>query len=479
MLAPPADDPRGRPRCVWLAPGPGGGTVGASALGAVEADDLLTEAIEALAELDPRVRKCVPAGPVVSGPLSCGFSPGSAAGPGGLRAGNAAGLVNPFTGEGLSGAVQSGRLAARAILSAPDDPAAARRAYERLLASAFVGYFETARHAARRYHLAWRVLAAGAGSEHPFHAKGRRAVVLPEGASALAGAEPLDLPPATRVRLLPFLAACDEVCLSLVRGDWPFLARMFTADREEKLLLRPAIGFFAALVAGGAPPARGDASVAAAIELATLGALAFLGPAVTPREVRGVDWESAATVLAGDYLLGQASRLIAEAAPELAWSFSDWLGELAALRATVVATGVGAEAVFASLFEFPLRIGAALGGADAGPFRVYGAVLGRAFLRTEDVLALRGERTRLDVTLADLFDGRISALPETLPGLSAGSVSPETVRVAMAAGRRVRAELESACSAVVHPLASQVLRAVSEFVTGPLAERAAGPAVPD
>ncbi|MEQ0558621.1 hypothetical protein ABJI51_06040 [Amycolatopsis sp. NEAU-NG30] len=470
LLAPPADDPRGQPRCAWLAPVPGGCTIGASALGAVAAEELMAAAVEALAELDPRVRDCVPDGLVASGPLSCGFSPGSAAGPGGLRAGDAAGLVNPFTGEGLSAAVQSGRLAARAILSARDDPAAARREYERLLESAFVGYFETARHAARRYHLAWRVLAAGAGSEHPFYVKGRRAVMLPEGVSALAGAEPLELPPATRVRLLPFLAACDEVCLSLVRSDWPFLARMFTADREEKLLLRPAIGFFAALVGGEDAPARGDASVAAAIELATFGTLAFLGPAVTPQEVRGVDWESATTVLAGDYLLGQASRLIAEAAPELAWSFSDWLGELTSLRAAVVTTGVGAEAVFASLFEFPLRIGAALGGADAEAFRACGATLGRLFLRVEDVLALRGDRTRLDTTLTDLFDGRISALPELLatPGLEVGSLPPHALRVAVEAAQDTSGEFEQECGRLPDPFARSLLSAVGAWVAAPV-----------
>ncbi|MFJ7218293.1 hypothetical protein [Amycolatopsis sp. NPDC098790] len=466
MLAPTADDPRGHPRCAWFAPTPGGCTIGASALGAGAAEDLLDEAVEALAELDPRVRECVPAGPAISGPLSCGFSPGSAAGPDGLRVGDAAGLVNPFTGEGLSGAVQSGRLAARAILSEVDDPAAARREYERLLGAAFVGYFETARHAARRYHLAWRVLAAGAGSEHPFYAKGRRAVVLPEGASALAGAEPLELPPATRLRLLPFLAACDEVCLSIVRGDWPFLARMFTADREEELLLRPAIGFFAALTAGGGRPARGDASVAAAIELATLGALAFLGPAGTPKDVRGVDWESATTVLAGDYLLGQASRLIAEAVPDLSWSFSDWLGELAALRANVVTTGVEAEAVFASLFEFPLRIGAALGGADAEVFRACGEVLGKLFLRTEDVLALRGERTRLDATLTDLLGGRISPLPELLamPGLTAEALPPRALPVAVEAAREAFAEFGQACDRLPDPAARELLEAVGGWV---------------
>ncbi len=470
LLAPPADDPRGRPRCAWLAPVPGGCTIGASALGAVLAGDLMAEAVTALAELDPRVRECVPDGPVVSGPLSCGFSPGSAAGPGGLRVGDAAGLVNPFTGEGLSGAVQSGRLAARAILSTPDDPAAARREYERLLESAFVGYFETARHATRRYHLAWRVLAAGAGSEHPFYVKGRRAVVLPEGASALAGTEPLDLPPAIRVRVLPFLAACDEVCLSLVRGDWPFLARMFTADREEKLLPRPAIGFFAALVAGGDAPARGDATVAAAIELATLGALAFLGPSVPPRDVRGVDWESATTVLAGDYLLGQASRLIAEAAPGLSWSFADWLGELASLRAAVVTTGTGAEAVFASLFEFPLRIGAALGGADDEAFRTCGAALGRLFLRVDDVLALRGDRTRLDTTLTDLLDGRISALPELLavPVLEAQALPPHALRVAVAAAQGAFAEFAHRCDQLTDSFARSLLGAVGAWVAAPV-----------
>ncbi|WP_103343860.1 hypothetical protein [Amycolatopsis sp. CA-126428] len=477
LLAPPADDPRGRPRCAWLAPVPGGCTIGVSALDVVAAGDLMAEAIGALAELDPRVRKCVPAGPMASGPLSCGFSPGAAAGPGGLRVGDAAGLVNPFTGEGLSGAVQSGRLAARAVLSSRDDPAAARREYERLLGSAFVGYFETARHAARRYHLAWRVLAAGAGSEHPFYAKGRRAVVLPEGASTLAGAEPLELPPAGRVRVLPFLAACDEVCLSIVRGDWPFLARMFTADREEELLPRPAIGFYAALVAGGHPPARGHASVAAAIELATLGALAFLGPAAPPREVRGVDWESATTVLAGDYLLGQASRLIAEAAPELSWSFSDWLGELTSLRATVVTTGAGAATVFASLFEFPLRIGAALGGSDDDVFRTCGAALGRLFLRAEDVLALRGDRTRLDVTLTDLLDGRISALPELLavPGLTAGALPPEALVAAVKAGQGAFAEFEQACDRLPAPGARSLLSAVGTWVATPIRCAATGP----
>ncbi|MGK3204840.1 hypothetical protein [Amycolatopsis sp. MEPSY49] len=185
-----------------------------------------------------------------------------------------------------------------------------------------------------------------------------------------------------------------------------------------------------------------------------------------------MDWESATTVLAGDYLLGQASRLIAEAAPDLSWSFSDWLGELAALRATVVTTGAGAEAVFGSLFEFPLRVGAALGGADAEVFRTCGEVLGKLFLRAEDVLALRGERTRLDATLTDLLDGRISALPELLavPGLKAEVLPPHALPAAVEAARKAFAEFAQACDRLPDPASRRLLGAVGAWVAAPVVE---------
>lgn len=96
-----------------------------------------------------------PAGPVIRGALDTGFSPERAATADGLLVGDAAGLVNPFTGEGLSYAVRSALLASAAIVASPRDPDAARQAYAGRLA----GYFETARHAARRYQLMWRVLA--------------------------------------------------------------------------------------------------------------------------------------------------------------------------------------------------------------------------------------------------------------------------------------------------------------------------------
>ncbi|HEY3682199.1 MAG TPA: hypothetical protein VGL93_04135 [Streptosporangiaceae bacterium] len=334
---------------------------------------------------------------------------------------------------------------------------AAYRRYGRRLAATFVGYFETARHATRRYHLAWRVLAAGAGSEHPFFAKGRRAILLPEGFSGLTAVERMDLGRADAVLFGPFLAACDEVAIATVRREWPFLARLAVAgEGVAHHGLRPAVPFFAALYAGGTRPAISRARLGAAIELALLGTLALLGPAPSTQPAqpgpsapperpaqrgpsapperpappgppaspatsppRGIDWALTSTILAGDFLLAQASRLVAEAAPEVSWAFADWLGELAELRALRLdpGSGVAASAVYSALLEFPARIGAQLGGcppATVRALREFGLRCGEVFLHAEDVLALRGERTRLDTTLEVMLAGRFSGIPDAL-----------------------------------------------------------------
>ncbi len=430
LIAPQETRPDTAPTCAWAVPGLGATvTVGAARVGGRASGvpgGLLQAALAGLAECDPRLAALTPAGPVVSGPLDVGFTPERAASASYLLVGDAAGLVNPFTGEGLNLAIRSGLQAAAAIEAHPSDADAALDAYAGQLAAGFVGYFEAARHAARRYHLTWRVLSATARSEHPFFAKARRVTLLPEGLQALNPAEHVSLELRETMLAAAFLTACDEVMITTVREEWPFLARLAVAsDAADGPRLRPGLLFLAALLAGGRPPQIERATVAAGIELAQLGALALLGPPASggpPRFAsRGVDWAVATTVLAGDFLLAQASRLVAESAPEVSWSFGDWLLELIALRDTQLgsAPSVCATEVFASFFEFPARIGALLGGCSADAvqaLRDAGYHCGRAFLHAEDVLALRGERTRLDATLAAMLQARISAVPEYLGG---------------------------------------------------------------
>ncbi|MGW0809963.1 FAD-dependent monooxygenase [Nonomuraea sp. NPDC002799] len=485
LPAPRTIDPAERPTCVWAVPGaqPGTCTIGASRLGSGSQDELLGIALAVLTEGDQRFAGATPAGPPVSGVLNSGFAPElSVPGDGRLLVGDAAGLVNPFTGEGLSYAVQSGLLAARAIADHPDDPGAAGRTYTRRLSATFVGYFETATHAARRYHLAWRVLVATADDERPVSAKVRRAVLTPEGFSGLTAADLMPLSAPDVALLGPFLFACDEVAVSTVRREWPFIARLLIAgEHGPHQRLRPAAPFFAALLAGGNPPDPAFATLAAAIELATLGALAFLGP--TPERAapgRRVDWAVASTLLAGDFLLAQASRLVAAAAPQVSWSFADWLGELAALRTARIDPAGRSRAgeVFAALLEFPSRIGAQLGGAapeTTRALRSFGNHSGHAFLHAEEVLAVRGERTRLDVTLSGMFAGRLSDIPDTLPHITADLLAGDpgarstALHLAETACRDAHRAALDALENVAHPVSARMLRSFVATVCAPCA----------
>ncbi|QFY10169.1 hypothetical protein GBF35_29180 [Nonomuraea phyllanthi] len=484
LPAPRTADPAEIPVCLWVAPGAEEGilTIGAARVGPADPTDLLDLAVTTLRAAHPELTMASPCGPPVTGPLNSSFTPGNAVAEGRLLTGDAAGLVNPFTGEGVSYALQSGLIAAQAVAEHQDDPHAAGRAYKRRLSSAFVGYFETARHAARRYHLGWRVLVSTAGSTRPVFAKARRAVLLPEGLSGLTAAELMPMDAADVATLTPFLLACDEVAVSTVRKQWPFIARLLIAGEQgPHRRLRPAAPFLGALLSAGKLPDITRATLAAAIELATLGALSFLGP-MPPEPERGrtVDWSLTAGVLAGDFLLAQATRLVAASAPDVAWSFADWLGELAVLRARRAHPGhdAAAGAVFASLLEFPARIGGRLGGAPPSvieALREYGEQCGHAFMHAEDALALRGERTRMDLDLRSMLDGRLSAIPDLL-GEDAASAAldgdplllEEALTATLKAGFAARNAAETALDRVPHPRSARILRAFLRAVTQPM-----------
>jgi len=87
----------------------------------------------------------------------------SCARPGVLLAGDAAGLVDPLTAEGISLALESGRLAGRAIAEAEGDPARAAASYARALRRGILPELRIARALAgliyRRPRLARRILA--------------------------------------------------------------------------------------------------------------------------------------------------------------------------------------------------------------------------------------------------------------------------------------------------------------------------------
>jgi hypothetical protein len=454
---------------VWAVPGPAEGTftvrVAASNHDGEDHDALLARGINALRAEAPGLGELRPVGTLAAGALDTGYSRQRLERVEGLLVGDAAGLVNPFTGEGLSYALESGALAAQAVLAHRDDPAAAQRAYVRRIDFLFAGNVEASRRAVRRDHLAWRFLSDAAESEHPFLAKGRRAILLPEGLRGITDTLIAALDPQLQALAGPFLVACDEVMVSTIRDDWPFLARMAVTGAGNDERLRPALLMLAAMLAAGGEPDVRLATLGGGLELAMMGALAFLGAAPDAREQRGLDWSQVSIVVGGDFLLGQAARLIARFGPEVSRAFAEWLADLATLRAQRLAgrPGVPADATSAALYEFPARLGAELANADADTvetLRDFGAECGRAFLHVDEVLALTGRRTRLDTTLEFLAANRLAT-----DGLRSDDDARRAEQVAAARATATEAERRGG-SAAAHLPDSPGRALLEAFLTG-------------
>ncbi len=449
---------------VWAVPGPAEGTftvrVVASNHDGEDHDALLARGIDALRTEAPGIGALTPVGKLAAGILDTGYSRQRLEDADGLLVGDAAGLVNPFTGEGLSYALESGALAAAAVLAHRDDPAAAQAAHVRKLDFLFAGSVEASRRALRRDHLAWRFLSDAAESDHPFVSKGRRAILLPEGLKGITDTLIAPLDPQLQALAGPFLVACDEVMVSTIRDDWPFLARMAVTGVGTEERLRPALLMLAAMLAAGGELDVRLATLGGGLELAMMGALAFLGAAPDVREQRGLDWAQVSVVVGGDFLLGQAARLIARFGPEVSWSFAEWLADLAVLRAQRLAgrPDVPADATSAALYEFPARLGAELAGADpetVETLRDFGSECGRAFLHVDEVLALTGRRTRLDTTLDFMGENRLAT-----DGLASGDAAQVT------AARAATAEAEQRGRAGVGQLSESPGRELLEAFLG-------------
>ncbi|MCA1692818.1 MAG: geranylgeranyl reductase family protein [Actinobacteria bacterium] len=86
-------------------------------------------------------------GPPVGGKLPMGLSVGPRTGPGWLVAGDAGGAINPFNGEGIAYAYETGRYAAEAVHQAlaTGDAPGALAAYEERLQREYALYFKVAR----------------------------------------------------------------------------------------------------------------------------------------------------------------------------------------------------------------------------------------------------------------------------------------------------------------------------------------------
>lgn len=259
-------------------------------------------------------------------PLRTDFPALATSAPSVLIAGEAAGLVNPLTGEGIAFALESGRLAAEvtaAALNAGDVSAGYLRRYDDLLHERYGDYFADAHELLTRVShpavlgavvqrafsddAARRELRAAIIDEQPRRFIRCLETVLSGSRETLAGA--LFMLNAYR----PTLNRCRSYMLEHVRQDTPSLALLPLLGRGK--MLRALLVFAGCEAAGGEPDQVIPA--AAGIELVHTASLIHDDIMDNARTRRGLSslhtlLGVSQAIVCGDYLIAKSFRLLAE-----------------------------------------------------------------------------------------------------------------------------------------------------------------------
>ena len=446
----PLLDPTDRyllPSYGWVFPtGPGTANIGVGLVHRARranVRELLDRFLDELRE-DPRFRDMACCGQWMGAPLRFDFSPERCMAPGLLLVGDAAGMISPFTGEGIGYALASGRVAAQTVSEALHDTGVSRldlSAYPAALGREFTGYFEAGRQSTRRYQLIWHVLESTFQNEKPLFDMCRRAALFPEGiGESYAQAALEDVAPALQQGsgepgadcgdLAPVradLLAIGEVLIDTVRRDWPFLAQVVTADQTVPgIPFRPAL----LLVLAGrllTPRRSLLVPVGAAVELGYVAALAHSSVgdddsvvAANGRGGRSANWGNMCAVMVGDFLLSKAYEMSAGVATLVSREISTSLSEACEGYVLALRNAYNADLTTdehlgivrkktATLFELPCRLGAHLSDAperSVTALSVYGRHLGMAYQLIDDVLAASGRASELGCAIgSDLGEG--------------------------------------------------------------------------
>lgn len=317
-----------------------------------------------------------------------------------LLVGGSAGLFNRFTGEGISYALRSGRLAGQAA----SHGASVRSEFTRSLSTEFGGGISASSQDSRRQHqLALRAITGAIRSRTAVRDR-IVGLMLDQGINHWRGDGAARVAPVQP----DILAARGRTQMIVARESsslWFAAAPSLT-----ELPTIPDIRVSDALLAcaGEALSQPRTALAAAAVDLtaSSFGLLAA-GISETASEEHGRNWAEIASVAAHDLLACRSMRLAAQAGPEVLEAYLLWIDSALRLRQATLRNSSPRSVLrlYESVFELPVRLAAILRGSDeteTGHLVRVGHLLGAAYAYGDEVQVLRGHKSRLGLDLAQL-----------------------------------------------------------------------------
>lgn len=459
--------------------------------------------VQDLAESDPRFRNMHPVGEARGAPLNCSADFSQCAAPGIVRVGDAAGLVDPFTGEGIDTALESGELAARVLddaLSRADPDAADLSEYGRLLAEKYRDRFHVGKQFIRKHGFMWKLLTHTQEVRRPLYESLRSAIVdygvsEKEPAAVLAK----EFLPWLSQAVLDDVQAVDDRLAAVVTSGFPLLGKVSVnlLDATGRFV-RPILLALTANCGASKRSARIEASTA--IELAQLallaqrdtldggrGALSFPldgssskrrdGPTGGDRAKGQINWCNMFAIMAGDYLLARSYGIAASLGSRVSAILSAQCAEVCSLRIQELEQrrlGVGAWPGVASDERWPAPeqyleiVGAQNALSFASACRL-GAVLGGLPDTTMNALADYGYDLGLSIGLMEELPQWVTAAgnDQEAPTPDALSNPMHLARsLALRAKERLAPLAAGPQRAVLEALADDVVQTVSQEGSG-------------
>lgn len=384
--------------------------------------------VEQLKGTDPRFEYMELVGKHFGAPMRFDFSPEHTYKPGLLLVGDAAGMISPFTGEGIGYAIETARIAA-AIYSGikkGDNPNFRDlSAYGKQLANKYQGYFETGTNSVNRYHLVWKVLKSTFQNDQPLFNTVRQATVFPEGIGESFFEQHTENVAESIVKyralLRTDLVTIADNIINITRKDWPFLSRLFTATQVTPgIPFRPSLFLLLAGYNGTNDNRDLLVTLGSALELgfaATICHDSVLQESAEKSDV-GVNWGNMIAILVGDFLLAKSFELVASCETKYTQLISEAVANsnegIVRLRNRLI-TGDKSCTIAEYLelcyrrqsyaFELCIHLGAIARSAEASErtaLRQFGKYFGASYFIVEDTLNHRANRSnKFNVTVAN------------------------------------------------------------------------------